>query len=550
MKLNKTLMILGATILASTMLSSCGDQPTTSTPNGGNVDALYDISAIQDDLVIEDGEAVFDEEVEINLWSIITQPDNAYFQKVVKEFNNQHMGEIKIVLKEIGHYDYYTTLRNTWTNERESFPDVMVMHNEKTIEFANEGYLYALDDLIGEKTTVDFDFTQAYSNIDRVTKYNNHRFAIPLDAHGFLTSIRQDIIKKNNLGFENNTRFIPQSRAEYQSLLENARKLADEGKLLVRNCNRIDWANSNGTDHSWHYVNAENFSPSYMQSSDPDGLSALYANGGTLTNEDQTTITYHQNTGFQAYITDQVDRYNNRLMWDGNTATGGNTEMFASGNTLMFSEGPWWVGQTYTAEYNSDEMGKTEVTVGGKTYKTGITAEDAADPIYSKPLVATHPQGWWTLEENSNLETANKWYGNGHAISISKTVTSLTKVTAILKFAHWLTQEKSEADENTYNLTNWCVSGHLPAWKNVYDSDTYQAVASKSAVLTGLGDPADIIALEGLVNETLIFNSIATSITTVQGKLTSGTGCDKSQAITLLNETAQAIQDTLDFMSM
>ena len=405
MKLKKNLMVLGASILVTLLTVSCGGG-NSSVSGGGTPedDPIFSLDGLDNVIEIEDGEVQFYDEVQINMWTVCSQPDLSVLESVVQEFNTYNSGEIRINLTSVPHHDFYSTLDNTWRNDREAFPDLIMMHNEKTVEYAKKGYMYPLDELIGEKTTIDFDFTQAYENIDRVTKYQGHRFAIPVDAHGFLTSFRQDIIKKNGLGFDNNTRYIPESRAEYQELLEKARAKADSAEgLLVRNINKIDFSKET-RKFEWYKVDSSLFAPSFMQSTDPDGMAAIYCNGGSLVNEDQTQIVFQNNEGYKAYITDQVDRYNNKLMWEGNTATGGNLEMFYQGYTLMFSEGPWWVGQTYNAQLNSRELGLTEVNIGGKVIPTGVTAEEAADPVYAKPYVAAHSNGWWTLDEYNTPE--------------------------------------------------------------------------------------------------------------------------------------------------
>ena len=70
-------------------------------------------------------------------------------------------------------------------------------------------------------------------------------YGIPVDAHGYLAQIRQDIIKKNGLGFDENTRFIPNSYDEYEQLLNALRDKADTGDLYVRNINK-------GENHEWY----------------------------------------------------------------------------------------------------------------------------------------------------------------------------------------------------------------------------------------------------------------------------------------------------------
>lgn len=547
MKNSKRLMTMSLSVLLAALslgLTSCGgsDDPTTgggNTPTSGGgkptttvnpEDPILETSSIVDDVTKDaDGLVEFEEEVQIRVWSIIGDPDQVKFQAIVDQFNEDYLGEIKINLVYQGHFDYYTALDTTWKNDFESFPDVCFMHNEKTTEYAAKGYLYPLDSLY-EKAGVPMDFTNVYENIDRVTKYSDHRFAVPVDAHGFLTYLRQDIIKKNGLGFDNNTRFIPNSRAEYQSLLESLRIKADAGELLIRNINR-------GQNHAWKVADKSAFFPSFHQSTDPDGLSALYANNGSLiVGNDQKKVGFGKNEGFVTYVTDQVERYNNKLIGESGT----NQEMFAAGNTIMFTEGPWWASNTFEGSWNNSEL-------RAENSSMGVTAEDAADPVYSKPFVASHPNGWWTLEENAEGENANKWYGNGHAVSITRHATSMKKVAAALTFIKYYTQGFNE-EKNMYNLTNWCSSGHIPAWKNVYQSTDYQKMIENNVTCKALGNPEDIIAMEGIVYESTIFDALAQAVSQVQTAYKSQGGCTVERAKQIIQETVDGAEFMLEMM--
>ncbi len=532
MKNSKRLLTMTLSVLLASLslgLTSCGGSDDPSTPPGPD-DSIFETDSIVDDVTKDaDGLVEFEEEVQIKVWSIIGDPDQVKFQAIVDQFNEDYLGEIKINLVYQGHFDYYTALDTTWKNDfDDAFPDVCFMHNEKTTEYAAKGYLYPLDSLY-DRAGVPMDFSNVYENIDRVTQYEDHRFAVPVDAHGFLTYLRQDIIKKNGLGFENNTRFIPNSRAEYQSLLEGLRAKADAGELLIRNINR-------GQNHAWKVADKNAFFPSFHQSTDPDGLSALYANGGSLINGSQTKIGFDKNEGFVTYITDQVERFNNRLI--GESAS--NQEMFASGNTIMFTEGPWWASNTFEGSWNNSEL-KTASDA------SGVTAEDAADPVYSKPFVASHPNGWWTLEENASLENANKWYGNGHAVSITRHAKSMKKVAAALTFIKYYTQGFNE-QKKMYNLTNWCSSGHIPAWKNVYESDDYKKMVENNVTCKALGNPEDIIAMEGIVYETTIFNALADAVALVQTAYKSKNGCTVEEAKTIIKDVVEGAESLLEMM--
>lgn len=547
MKKKNKLLVLGTSAMIFTLClvgcggneTSSGSQSTSETSQGTSTSGgtsseivdetgIFETKSIAEDLTKDaDGKPQFDEEVTIKMWSIIGDPDQVVFDKLVRQFNDEFMGEIKIDLEYKGHFDYYTALENQWANEPENFPDVCFMHNEKTVEYAYKGYLYPLDTLF-EKTGVQLDLSQIYSNIDRVTQYKNHRFAVPVDAHGFVTSFRQDVIKKNNLGFDNNTRFIPNSRAEYGELLTKLRQKADEGTLLTRNLNR-------GQDHSWVTANKNTFYPSFTQSTDPDGLSALYANGGRLLTEDQSTVVFHQNKGFQTYLTDQVERWNAKLIGE----SGGSAEMFGNGNTVMFSEGPWYVSQTYTAQWNNSELR----TAGQK----GVTEEDATDPVYSAPYTASRPTNWWTLDENANTEDGKKWFGNGHAVSVTRHCNSMQKVAAAMKFIEWYTQG-ADADTGNEHLATWCTAGHVPAWKNVYDSEYYKKILSENMTCRALGDPANIIALEGLEYESTAVTCVADSCNQVISALKSSEGCTTQKALQIANEVATSTQEMIDML--
>lgn len=507
-----------------------GDKSSTSdAPVPDNSHRIKNLDQLADDLVLDEGKVTFEDQVELKVWCIIGDPDQTVYNSLITKFNDEYSGLIHLSMTYIGHYDFYSTLSNTFTMDPDSRPDILVMHNEKTAEYANLGYLLPLDE-IEKKTTVHTDYSSVYSNIDRVTKFGGSRYAVPMDAHGFVTSIRQDIIKKNGLGFDGNTRYVPNSRQEYQQLLQDLRDKADAGELWIRNINK-------GEDHSWKLASKDSFYPEYFQSTDPDGLSALYANNGSMASSDGTTITFQNNEGFKTYILDQVKRYNNRLMSDAN----GNTTAFAVGNTVFFPEGPWWVSQTYTLQWNTTELKKAG--------SLGVTAEDAEDPVYNTPYTASRPTGWWTLDENKDTDNGNKWYGNGHAISLTNHITSSQSAAAAMTFVNWFTQGKDE-DTDSYHLATWCNSGHIPAYQNVYESEEYQNYYAKNLTLRALGNPADIIAMEGLPYETTVFNAVSNAVALVQSQLKTNSGCTEDQALELIEKAASDGQAALDLNTL
>ena len=525
--------LMSATLMV--VMVGCGGGNKNDKNPGGSVDS------ITDDLPLgADGK--FDvtllENVQLNLWSVVGQPDQEILLNMVKEFNKEFAGMIEIKVTSVGHYDYYNALDSTYANDYGNFPDMCLMHNEKNIEYALKGYFYPLDDLIS-KTGVGIDFANAYDNIEKTTIHDGKHYGIPVDAHGYLTQIRQDIIKKNGLGFDGNTRFVPQSYAEYQTLLEGLRSLADSGELWVRNIN-LD------QDHSWYQLKTgnanldaaaqatmDNFYPAFFHSQESDNLTALYVNGGSLLDANGKVV-FHENEGLKQYITDHVNRYNTGLYGD----AGNKEAAFPTGQVVMFSEGPWMVANTYDIWWNNKQLS----TAG----KLGVTEEDAQDPVYANPYAVARP--YYMASESAPAETASKWYGNGHVITVTKKVTSMQKVAAALVFAEWLTQGRDESDN--YNLTEWCKAGHLPAWKNVYESDSYKAAAAKSITLTAMGDPEDIIALESTKYATTLIAGLTTAVGDVQAQLLSAEGCTVQLALEKLLATASSTQEAINLLNL
>lgn len=541
MKKNKLISCLLVSLI-SVSVAGCGNKDNSRNKNNGKDynDVILDHNNVIDDLEFEaDGSFNYEylDNVEINVWNVIGDPDLYTLEQLVKKFNDEYQGYIKINLQSQSEETYYGSLETKFVHDFNNFPDVCLMHNEVNIEYAVRGYFYPLDDLI-ERANTGFSYDNAYDNIERTTILDDRHFGIPIDAHGYLMNFRQDIIKKNGLGFDNNTRYTPNSYSEYQKLLEDLRAKADSGELWVRNINLNE-------DHSWYQlkngnsklapnsvVNKDNFYPSFMQTTEFDALTALYVNGGSLQDENGD-VNFHKNAGLEKYITDGVNRYNNRLMGGGLK-----TSLFGPGNIVMFAEGPWWVANTYSVDWNNAQLGK----VGEK----GVTEEDANDPVYRYPYAVARPQSWYTVE-GAPEETASKWYGNGHVLTITQKVTSLAKVAATLVFAEWLTQGKDKNGE--YNLATWCKAGHIPAWKNVYDSNEYKTAVENSMTLKALGDPADIIALEGSRYASTLISGVINSVGNVHGLLESNQGCTVDNAKQILNDVANATQDSIDLIT-
>lgn len=476
------------------------------------------------------------EGVTLNVWSVIGDPDKSTLDDMILRFNTDYQDMIRINVTTVGHNDYYPALSNSYVNDYKNFPDMCLMHNEKNIEFASKGYFRSVDEMI-DLIGIDFGFDQVYDNIEGTTMMDNQHYGIPVDAHGYLMQIRQDIIKKNGLGFENNTRFVPRSYEEYDHLLKELRKLADSGELWTRNITK-------GENHAWYQlkngnsalnapITKDTFYPGFLHEQESDLLTALYVNGGTLVDA-SGKVNFHKCDGYVKYVTDFVERKHANLYGD---ALDGKEGAFPAGRIVFFSEGPWQTAGLYDFLWNNNEL----ITVGN-----GVTAEDAADPIYSKPYTVS--RSYWSAQPGANSENASKWYGNGHVLTLNKKMTSTKKIAAALVFAQWLTQGLNEDGE--YNLVEWCKAGHLPAWKNVYASSEYKTAVSKSLTLQALDDPAKIITLESTPYASTLISGVVNSCGLVLNSLLSEEGCTVDEAVSKVNAAASSTQQILDLLKL
>ena len=124
----------------------------------------------------------------------------------------------------------------------------------------------------------------------------------------------------------------------------------------------------------------------------------------------------------------------------------------------------------------------------------------------------------------------------------------MQKAAAALIFAEWYTQATN--DNGDYILTEWCKAGHLPAWKNVYESDSYKNAVSKSITLQAMGNPSEIIALESSQYATTLISGLTTAVGDVQAQLLSVDGCTIDKAKATLAAIASSTQEALNLLKL
>ena len=112
---------------ASSASSNTGTKPTSSGTGASSSSSsttpiddtgIFSTAELENDLVLDDeGKPSFDEPVTLKMWSIIGDPDQVVFAKLVQQFNLEYEGMIQIDVVYQGHFDYYTALDTTYQTD-------------------------------------------------------------------------------------------------------------------------------------------------------------------------------------------------------------------------------------------------------------------------------------------------------------------------------------------------------------------------------------------------------------------------------------------------
>lgn len=432
MKNAKNLILLALSLSA---LSACGgeEKPGLSLDSDGKVDFSN---------------------VELNVWSIIGDPDQAYLAKVNRAFNDTYQGQISAKITSLSTNSFYTSLAQTIQSDPESAPDVVIYHSERLTSMIDNNVIVPLDDYF-QYTGMDFDRDEYLPGvIEECYGKNGKLYGVPLDVHAGIWFTRNDILEKN--GFSK-----PTNLKEFEDVCNGLIRLNNQGKMWHR-----AWNKNKPNACAWSQVKLQNFNPVCMYSGDniESGWipqTAVFQNGGKLTDENgkpawntqalkdtlQMFRDWQTGSGCEGkFVSDNLD---SQSIWTN----------FASGNAVFTCEGPWWAEERLN-EYEEvlgglkDEQGKTYQPVGilnmGKLYAKDPSASYASDI-----------------------------YGVGHCFSITRTVSSDLKRAAGLLYSQYMTTHAVE----------YMQGGHLPASKTVLNSRQYQTSTFYNRYLKDFGDP-------------------------------------------------------------
>ncbi len=118
------------------------------------------------------------EEVDITYWNLLTGADGTVMRQMVEDFNEEYEGRIYVSEQSANEDVYYDNLNLNIPIGRG--PDVAIMHSYRVQSYANQGLLYAADDLISQAGIDMADFPE---QIVQSLQFNGSTYAIPLDMH-------------------------------------------------------------------------------------------------------------------------------------------------------------------------------------------------------------------------------------------------------------------------------------------------------------------------------------------------------------------------------
>lgn len=460
MKLKKLISLL----LCGAMAMSCGVYAACAHGSGVNVvdDLKYD----------EYGDPVFDN-VELKVWSIVGEPDNVYLDRVNDMFNAYYRTNgLSAKITSLSNGDFYTQLANTINTDPSNAPDVIVYHSERLTKLANDKIILPMDEYY-EAVKSGFTADSYISNVMDECYYGGKVYGVPLDVHAGVWYVRTDILEKNGLE-------KPSSLSEFIEVCNALVEKYNNGELWHRAMDKDSakcvWTKAKTYGDSYYPVVMSQFG----------GIetgwipqTAVFQNGGKLTDsegnpvwntqglEDVLTMFRDWQTGTNTLKNaDNSDRFSySGAFVKGDDDTNTVWSKLASGEAVFSCEGPWWIEQRFN-EYEAliGDLADTE----GKVYQ---------------PLDIMNMSKLYAMDESA--ATASDIYGVGHCFSISKTVTSKTKCVAAALYAQYMTE----------NAVDYMQGGHLPANKNILESEQYKSKPFYTRYLQEFGDPENFVML-------------------------------------------------------
>ena len=152
-----------------------------------------------------------DSVVEIDFWNGFSGPDGEQMEQIVRKFNQEHEGRIRVRMQIIPWGTFYDKV--TLGLAFGGAPEVFVLHVNRFPEFASHKVLGSIDDLIAREGPPESDFVAAPW---KATFWEGRQMALPLDCHPLGLYYNLDLFEKAG---------VTSAPTNLQEFLDTAQKL-------------------------------------------------------------------------------------------------------------------------------------------------------------------------------------------------------------------------------------------------------------------------------------------------------------------------------------
>lgn len=452
MKMKRFVCIfLAGCLLFGCLLTGCDDGGTESTPPAleGEGDIVRDA----------DGNIVYDN-IKLTMWSVTTGDDAATQDSIVAQFNQMYKGMIEVEVVHYSRYDLESLLSNTMQFDAENAPDLLFNHGSRTTEYNDRGWLQQVD-FFFEKSGALYDKEDFVPSLLESVTIDGVAYGMPIDCHSAVLCIRVDILEKNGLP-------IPTNYEELCQVCDQAAELAANNNLWIRGENSEGYSAT-----EWRKAStAEAYTAFPMSFGDMwvhefVGYTAAVQNGASLVGADgmpawnsQETVTGVQTLKEMIFPTASSTN-KNALSKDYGSSYDVGDAPFLKGECIFKLQGPWaWQKELETFDtLLGKDGGSANITTRSLS---GLFAKDA-DAQYAASIK-----------------------GEGHSISLMRTVTSYTKACAATLFMEYMAN---------FSGIEWAKRGHLPAVRSVAASSEYTSDPAYTAYVQYWGTPEDYVVV-------------------------------------------------------
>ncbi len=239
-------------------------------------------------------------EITLRFWNGFTGLDGDSMDEMIKDFNDEYAGEIKVSADKMAWDTLFTKITTTKTNLK-SAPHIVAMSNSRVAGMVERDLLLPIDDIASVLGVTQEDYIASAWSTGIL---DGKRYSFPLDIHPTAMYYNKDLITEEEL---------PATWEEFLAVCEEK------------------------TDPE---TGVYGFAVPSMYSITKDIFaSMLLQNGGDLYDSENTAV-YNSQEGVEAlqYLCDLVYKYG---VSPKDVGAGGDYTLFKTGKSVFYFDGPW-----------------------------------------------------------------------------------------------------------------------------------------------------------------------------------------------------------------